>query len=86
MQGRYDGGRIVLALEPDEARRLAAALGEVSESLSRAEFFIRTGASGPNIATVADQLQALASRRSDSFDTPVVAGVETEENPRRPRH
>ncbi|GGN49069.1 hypothetical protein FHR83_008703 [Actinoplanes campanulatus] len=77
--------QVVLTLGRDEIRRLAAVLCEVGVAMFRAEFFIRTGGSQPNIEAIAEQLVSVADGKPAEFEVPVLLGIENEENPRRPR-
>ncbi|XVU27640.1 hypothetical protein ACQPZJ_11575 [Actinoplanes sp. CA-054009] len=72
-------------LDADEAARPSVVMWESISTLSRAEFYIRVGASSPNVDAVAQEVYALAEGKSDGFDLRLAAGVEQEENPRRPR-
>jgi hypothetical protein len=86
----YDADQVVLTLDRDEIGRLAAVLAEATTTTtttttSRAEFFIRVGCSRPNIEALVRELESMASGRSDGFEMQLAAGVESEENPSRPR-
>ncbi len=82
---RDSDGLTIRLTSPDEMRRLHVALLEACATVSRAEFFIRTGLSAPEVEALADVvLRAAKGERLDS-DVSLNAGVETVENPRRPR-
>ncbi|WP_327735005.1 hypothetical protein OG749_15290 [Streptomyces nojiriensis] len=85
MRAAEHDGQIVISLHPDELRRITVALNESLYSLSRPEFFIRTGCSKPNMEAVAQRLFDLADHKVEEVEIDVTAGVEAEENPRRPR-
>lgn len=77
--------QVILTLDRGEVRRLVAVLAEAARTSSRAEFFIRVGCSLPNIEAIVEALESVLSGESTEFELPVVAGVESEENPPRPR-
>jgi hypothetical protein len=79
------GDQVTLTFSRSEVARLAVALAEGTLGISRAEYYIRIGCSLPNIEAIVDALQAIADERSDGFQLDLVAGIECEENPRRPR-
>jgi hypothetical protein len=85
MRATRDGDRVTVELDTAEAGRLGVVLTEATLAHSRAEFYIRTGCSLPGVQALAAQLESVAARRSDGFEAPLAAGVETQENPRRPR-
>jgi hypothetical protein len=79
-----DGDAISLRLSRAEAERLGVAIAAGYETVSRAEYYIRTGLSQPAVREIADVLTSLEpSTQSASID--LDAGVEEVENPRRPR-
>lgn len=55
---RVDGkpDQVILTLSGVEVERLSAVLGEATLALSRAEFYIRTGCSAPNVLELVRQL------------------------------
>lgn len=77
--------QVSLILSRTEVARLAVALAEGTLGSSRAEYFIRVGCSLPNIEAVVAELESISKGRSDAFEIEIAAGVESEENPRRPR-
>lgn len=79
------GEQVVLTLEREEIGRLVAVLAEAAAGQSRAEFFIRTGCSLPNIELLVKCLESIYAGESVVFELPIVAGVERDENPPRPR-
>jgi hypothetical protein len=85
MQVDGDSPEVSLTLSRAELERLSAVLVESTSMLSQAEFYIRTGCSAPNILWIVRQLDLVAARKSRGFDIPILQGVESEENPSRPR-
>lgn len=77
--------QVTLTLSRSEVARLAGALAEGTVGSSRAEYFIRVGCSLPNVEAIVAALGLIAERRSDTFAIEMVGGVESDENPRRPR-
>jgi hypothetical protein len=77
--------QVTLVLSRGEVARLAGALAEGASGSSRAEYFIRVGCSLPNIEAIVAALESIADGRSNTFELEIVAGVEGDENPRRPR-
>lgn len=84
MHIQVDGERILLALDQDEAKRLGVALAAGYESVSRAEYFIRTGLAEPTIREIATVL-VRDELEDGTIVLPLENGVEAMENPRRPR-
>ena len=79
-----DGDRVLLELDREEAKRLSIALVAGYESVSRAEYFIRTGLAEATIR----EISALLMRQQANggvVELPLEDGVEATENPRRPR-
>jgi hypothetical protein len=69
----------------EELVRVAGALREIVNQLSRAEFYIRLGSTQSNIEELAEQLYRISIGAVDEFDVEIPAGVESEENPPAPR-
>jgi hypothetical protein len=84
---RAEGGaeQVILTLDREEVGRLVAVLTEATATSSRAEFFIRVGSSLPNMEAIIKALESILSGKSAGFELPIAAGVESEENPPRPR-
>ncbi|MGW2562421.1 hypothetical protein ACWCXB_24860 [Streptomyces sp. NPDC001514] len=78
-------GRIVISLPPAELLRISGVLAESLSLLSRPEFFIRTGCSKPNVEALVRLLEDVAGGEAQEVELDVLAGVEADENPRRPR-
>lgn len=84
MELEADRTQLALRMSSEEAAHLGVALAAGYESVSRAEYFIRTGLSEP-------QVRALSLALLEGLDSvgvrqlPIDAGVEEVENPRRPR-
>lgn len=78
------GERVVLQLDRSEAARLAVALGAGYETVSRAEYYIRTGLSEEGVRAIVQALERVRLG-DESGELPFEAGVEEVENPRRPR-
>jgi hypothetical protein len=76
---------VVLRLTQGEAERFALAIMAGIETLSRAEYYIRTGLSQPDVRALADTIYEAATGGAGSFSAPLPEGVEAVENPRRPR-
>ncbi|MEV6395891.1 hypothetical protein AB0M39_14105 [Streptomyces sp. NPDC051907] len=84
MRAAERDNQIVLSLPPAELLRISAVLTE-SLALSRTEFFIRTGCSKPNVEELVRLLEDVAEGKAQEFELDVPAGVEADENTRRPR-
>lgn len=84
MKLRSTGQSVELQLTTDEAMSLAVLLVEAS-SVSQAEFYIRTGLSRSNIYEVTDLIKSAAKGEVLNTSIPIEEGVESVENPRRPR-
>lgn len=76
---------VAFAMTRDEAHRLCFAVQEGYMGLSRAEYFIRTGLSKPQVEGLVQALSALADRQSGDISIVLEPGIEEIENPRRPR-
>lgn len=85
MEVQSSDAEVHLRMSREEAARLAVALGAAQESISRAEFFIRTGLAKENIRHVAQVLYDATTGAPQAYTVSVEAGVESVENPRRPR-
>jgi hypothetical protein len=68
-----------------EAERLAVALTAGFETLSRAEYYIRSGLSQSGVQVLADAIHEAAATATGSYSVPLDMGREEMENPRRPR-
>jgi hypothetical protein len=75
---------VEIRLDYAEAKRLWSGI-QVGTELSRAEYYIRTGLSKPNVRETLDLLWACVDERGGDVSVPLVEGIEAEENPRRPR-
>lgn len=85
MRAWVQDGEITFVASREEVLRWSTAALESVLSHSRAEFYIRTGCSAPNIENLVRLMRDIVNGKVDSFDLDVVAGVGEEENPRRPR-
>lgn len=85
MRAAARDGQIVISVSPAELRRISGVLAESLSSMSRPEFFIRTGCSKPNVEALVRLLEDLAEGEVQESELDVTAGVEADENPRRPR-
>ncbi|WP_326568435.1 hypothetical protein VSH64_42850 [Amycolatopsis rhabdoformis] len=77
-------GRVTLEMDLAEAGRLGAALLEGPLTVSRAEFFIRTGVAAAAVQSVADAIR-FAKNLTTPVEVLLPAADEETENPRRPR-
>lgn len=75
----------VVRLTNAELQSLGLVVLEGCYTMSRAEFFIRTGLSQSNMTDVARALLAAPKESAESISIPIEDGVESVENPRRPR-
>ncbi|PJI90923.1 hypothetical protein [Luteimicrobium subarcticum] len=80
-----DDGLVLSVSSSDEMRRLYAALEAGYGNVSRAEFFIRTGLSAPEVEALADAVWRASQGENVDRALRLEAGVESVENPRRPR-
>jgi hypothetical protein len=85
MELEVEGDGVTLRLTREEAIRLGVAVAAGYESVSRAEYYIRTGLSEPGMNRVAQTLMSLPEQSQHRQSIPVEAGVEEVENPRPPR-
>jgi len=85
MDLKIDADSITLRLAHDEAMRLGIAIAAGYETISRAEYFIRTGLSEPIMRQISGVLTNSREASPGSERIPLTAGVEETENPRRPR-
>jgi hypothetical protein len=76
---------VAVFLTHDEALRLGVALTAGCETVTRAEYFIRTGLSEAEVRRVAGALMDAHSGPTGPQTLSLAAGVEEVENPRRPR-
>jgi hypothetical protein len=83
LRSREEGVQITLS--DDEALRLGLAIDAGYQTVSRAEYFIRTGNSMPVMQQIAGWLTAHRAERVEALALPLEAGDEAVENPRRPR-
>ena len=79
-----DGDSVLVRLTSEEAGRLALAILSDFETVSRAEYYIRSGLSRAGVRTFADAIRAAAADGASSV-VPLAPGVEQEEDPQRPR-
>ena len=74
-----------LRLSSEEADPLSFALRAGFEATSRSEYWIRHGVSQPTARAVAEGIYEVATAKRDVVNADLEPGVETVENPRRPR-
>lgn len=79
-----EGSSVLLRLTSEEAERLAVAILVAFETISRSEYYIRSGLSHTDVRVLADAIDAAATSGT-SASVPPLPGVEEEENPRRQR-
>lgn len=84
MEIRIHDDEVSLRLTTAEAERLGVAIAAGYETVSRAEYYIRTGLSQPVVRQIADVLTS-AEGSTQAASIELAAGVEEVENPRRPR-
>jgi hypothetical protein len=82
---RADQFLVEIRMSHPEAERLAFAIAAGYETVSRAEYYIRNGLSQPELQRIVDVLRTLIEQGGGEISTPITPGVETVENPRRPR-
>jgi hypothetical protein len=82
---RREDQEVVLRMSAQEAELLSFALRAGFETTSRAEYWIRHGVAQPSVRDVAAGIYEVATGQRDSATTTVEPGVESVENPRRPR-
>jgi hypothetical protein len=75
---------VEIRLDYGEAKRLWSGI-QIGTEVSRAEYYIRTGLSKPNVIEFLDLFSACVDERGGEVSVPLAEGVEVEENPRRPR-
>jgi hypothetical protein len=80
-----DDASVTLRLTHAEALRLGVAIAAGYETVSRAEYYIRTGLSEPELRQIAQVLTGQLEPSTQHISLPLEAGVEEIENPRRPR-
>lgn len=80
-----EGDRVVVTMAAEEAERMSFALRAGTEGTSRAEYWIRHGVTKASVSEVARCIREVAQGTRDSASAGLESGVETEENPRRPR-
>lgn len=85
MEFEIEDDAVTLRLSQDEAIRLGVAIAAGYESVSRAEYYIRTGLSEPGMRRIAEALKRPSGQSPLRESVPVEAGAEEIENPRRPR-
>lgn len=84
MEIHIEGHEVSLRLTRAEAERLGVAIAAGYETVSRAEYYIRTGLSQPVLRQIADVLTSAATM-APAASIELDAGVEEVENPRRPK-
>lgn len=84
MEIQFDDDSISIQLSRREAERLGVAIAAGFETVSRAEYFIRTGLSQPVVQEISDALSSLSPPSTPMF-IELSLGIEEVENPRRPR-
>lgn len=80
-----DDDAVVIRMSRQEAELLSFALRAGYETTSRAEYWIRHGVTQPSVHALQDAVYDVATGQRDSANLPLDPGVESEENPRRPR-
>lgn len=85
MDVRVEEEIVAFAMTRDEAQRLCFAVQEGYMGMSRAEYFIRTGLSQPQVEKLVHTLSAVADLQSGVMAIALEPGIEEIENPRRPR-
>jgi len=80
-----DGDDVVMRLSSAEAERLTFALRAGYETESRAEYWIRHGLARGDVQELAAAIWKVARGEQGADSVPLEPGVESEENPRRPR-
>lgn len=83
MEISKDGTAVTIRMTEEEAARMSVALGAGYESVSRAEYFIRTGLAEEAVRAIARVLRDGVTGMEERL--PLEPGVEAQENPRRPR-
>lgn len=76
---------VTLSLTPNEVVRLSSAMFAGVETISRAEYYIRTGLAKSNVEQISELLGCLRDQVEGRVVIDLVRGVEAIENPRRPR-
>jgi hypothetical protein len=76
---------VTLRMSADEAQLLSFALRAGFETTSRPEYWIRHGVAQPSARAVAEGIYEVAIANRDSANVDLERGVESVENPRRPR-
>jgi hypothetical protein len=76
---------VTLRMSADEAQLLSFALRAGFETTSRAEYWIVHGVAQPSARAVAKGIYEVAIAKRDSASVDLDRGIESVENPRRPR-
>jgi hypothetical protein len=84
MEIQIEGDAVSLRLTRAEAERLGVAIAAGYETVSRSEYYIRTGLAQPVVRQIADLLTSVESS-TQAASIGLDAGIEELENPRRPR-
>lgn len=85
MRGWMQDERVNIVASREEISQLANVVLDWATTMSRAEFYIRTGCSVPNIKRLEQLIRGISRGKIEAFGMDIVPGVEEEENPRRPR-
>lgn len=85
MDIRVENGAVEVRLTHAEARRLCASIAAGYESVSRVEYFIRTGLSEPAMRRIVEELGDALANPNSEISIPLDPGSEEIDNPRRPR-
>lgn len=85
MQLDFDADSVTMRLTRAEAVRLGVAVNAGWDTVSRAEYFTRTGLSQPAMSQIVQALTTTPDSPSGSLALPLEPGDEIIENPRRPR-
>lgn len=80
-----DDAVVVVRMSRHEAELLSFALRAGYEATSRPEYWIRHGVAQPSVRALRAALYEVATGERASSNCPLEPGIETEENPQRPR-
>lgn len=80
-----DDDAVVMRMSPQEAALLSFALRAGYETTSRAEYWIRHGVAQPSVRALQEAVYEGAIGDRASSECALAAGIEAEENPKRPR-
>lgn len=80
-----DSEALVMRMSVEEGERLAFALRAGYETTSRAEYWIRHGLAQGDVRGLVAAIQRAAHEEGQTVRARLETGIESEENPRRPR-